>query len=199
MAWQPDYITLAEAKTFMGDSTTGHDADIAVAITTASSLINDHCNRQFGKVAAAEARLYTAWPDLHRGVWVVDVDDFMTTANLVVTVGGTATTTFTKEPVNAAAEGKPWTRLTFDAATASAVPTGADFEVSATAVWGWTAVPVPVTQAARLQVSRLVNRRLSPYGISGSPDMGGELRLLARVDPDVAVSLRGFVRPRMAA
>jgi hypothetical protein len=199
VAWAPDYITLAEAKAYAVDGTTGSDADIAVAITAASRSIDDYCNRQFGKVAAAEERFYTPWPDLDRGVWVVDTDDFMTTTGLVVKVDGDATIQFRKEPVNAAAESKPWTRITIDPATASIVPVGTDFEVSVTAVWGWTTVPVAVTAAARLQFNRINKRRLSPHGIAGSPELGTELRFLARVDPDVAVSLRGYVRPRAVA
>jgi len=60
--------------------------------------------------------------------------------------------------------------------------------------WGWSAVPVPVKEATYLQASRFHSRRDSPYGIAGSPDQGSELRLLSRVDPDVAVSLSDFVR-----
>jgi hypothetical protein len=100
--------------------------------------------------------------------------------------------------VNAAAEGKPWTRLLVDADSA-VVPTGAEYEVAATVIWGWTAFPKAVTLAARLQASRFHSRRDSPYGVAGSPDTGSEMRLLARVDPDVGVSLRGLVRPRAVA
>lgn len=199
MAWAPDYLTLDDAKTFADNTKGTHDADISVAITAASRSIDDYCNRQFGKVAAAEERLYTAWPDLDRGVWVVDIDDLMTVTNLVVTVAGTVTTTFRKEPVNAAAESKPWTRLTFDPAAASIVPTGVDFEVSVTGIWGWSSVPVAVTQAARLQVNRFVKRRVAPFGVAGATDDGSPLRLLSRLDPDVQVALRGYVRPRCVA
>ena len=39
-----------------------------------------------------------------------------------------------------------------------------------------------------------IHRKGSPYGIAGSPDLGSELRLLAKLDADVAVLLRSFVR-----
>lgn len=198
MGLYPDYITLADGQAYVEDTTGTHDADIAAAITTASRSIDDFTNRQFGKADSASERLYTAWPDLDRGLWVVDVFDFMTTTNLVVMVGNTVTTDFRKEPINAASDGKPWTRLTFDPA-ASVVPRGTEYEVSVTAIWGWTSVPVAVTQACRLQMSRLLKRKESPYGVAGSPELGSEMRLLSRVDPDVAVSLRGYVRPRGVA
>lgn len=198
MAWAPDYITVQEFKDFLditgGDSV--DDIELAVAITAASRAIDDYCNRQFGQVAVAEERLYTAWPDYQRGVWCVDIDDLMTTTNLVVELDGTATTDFTKEPVNAASKSMPWTRLTVNPVTASLSPTGADFEVSVTAIWGWSAVPNAVKQATLFQANRFQHRRSSPFGIAGSPDQGSELRLLSRVDPDVGVSLRGYVRPR---
>jgi hypothetical protein len=60
-------------------------------------------------------------------------------------------------------------------------------------------VPSAVKLATRLQASRFMARRDSPYGVAGSPDAGSEIRLLSRVDPDVAVALRGFSRPRRAA
>jgi len=197
MAWAPDYITLTELKNYQRIGDTADDVELAVAITAASRAIDNHTNRQFGKVAAAEERFYTARPDYDRGRWVVDVDDFMSVAGLAVTVDGVAalTTDFVKEPVNAAAEGKPWTRLAFET-DASVLPTGMDHEVGVTLPWGWTAVPVAVKNASYLQSSRFAARRDSPYGIAGSPDTGSEMRLLSRVDPDVGVSLRSYVRPR---
>lgn len=199
MVWKPDYATEDEAKSWVRVPVTDvlDDAELAVIVTTASRAIDDHCNRQFGKTAGAETRLYTAWFDDERWCWCVDVDDFQTAVGLVVTVGGVVTTAYTKEPVNAPAEGMPWTMLTFDAHTAAVVPTGADYEVSVTAnPFGWTAVPRQVTLAARLQISRFNIRRDSPYGLAQTGD--SPLRLLSKLDPDVAVALRGLQRPRLA-
>jgi hypothetical protein len=196
MAWAPDYVTLAAQKTYTRIGDAVDDADLAVAITAASRAIDDHCNRQFGQVAAPELRRYTARPDYDRGVWVVDIDDLDDATGLTVTIGGVAVTPYTLEPVNAVLEGKVWTRLVVDP-TSAVLPTGAENELSITVKWGWTTVPVPVALAARLQTDRFAARRDSPYGVAGSPDQGGsELRLLARVDPDVGVSLRGYRRPR---
>lgn len=52
--------------------------------------------------------------------------------------------------------------------------------------------PSPIRQATLLQASRLFVRKNSPYGIAGSPDMGSELRLLAKLDPDVEVLVRPY-------
>lgn len=189
MAWAPDYCTAAELKAFVRVDDTVDDAQVALAVTSASRAVDDYCGRQFGVVTAAEARTYRPWPDYVRGRYVASVDDLQTTDDLVVEVNGTAVTDYDLEPVNAAAKGRPWTML--------ALPRGSSgCDVVVTAVWGWTAVPVAVKEATLLQGSRLISRRDSPYGVAGSPDQGSELRLLARVDPDVAVALRGYRRMR---
>jgi hypothetical protein len=199
MAWAPDYVTLAVQRKFVGiadPNDTADDSDIADAITAASRAIDDHCNRQFGKVAAPEARRYTAWPNYERGVWVVDIDDLDDVTGFVVTIDSVAVTTYTLEPVNAVVKGKVWERLVIDPATSSVLPTGVANEIAATASWGWSTTPVPVRNASKLQGSRFFIRRQSPYGIAGSPDSGSEMRLLSRVDPDVGVSLRRYRRTR---
>jgi hypothetical protein len=195
MAWAPDYVTLPALKTYLRIGDTVDDADLAIDITAASRAIDDHCNRQFGKVVAAEARVYTPRPDYERGVWVVDIDDLDDVTGLAVLVGGSAVTSYTLEPVNAVVKGKVWTRLIIST-DSSIQPTGEDNEAAITAKWGWTTSPVSVGHAARLQASRFHARRGSPYGVAGSPDQGSEMRLLARVDPDVGVSLRGYRRER---
>lgn len=198
MAWKPDYITVEALRNFMRIDDTDDDVELAVAITAASRAIDKHCNRQFGKVAAAQERWYTARPDYETGRWVVDIDDLQDLTNLAVTVNGVALDDdyFVLEPVNAAEEGKPYTRLAV-LRDAPVQPTGAPNEVAVTARWGWNAIPSSVVQASYLQSSRFHSRRNSPYGIAGSPDDGSEMRLLSRVDPDVAVSL-GDVRRRRA-
>lgn len=207
MAWAPDYVALTAVaptpslKSYLvhgGITDVVDDTELAMFITASSRAIDDHCNRQFGVLAAPQLRTYKAWPDYDRGQWVVDIDDLMTAAGLVVDVAGVVTTEFTKEPVNAAAETRPWTRLAFDRTAAVRPTVDNNYAVNVTATFGWTAIPVSVIQATLLQCSRFNARRDSPYGIAGSPDQGSELRLLAKLDPDVAVSLRGFVRPRRA-
>ena len=196
MAWKPDYITAEQLKNYRNIDDATDDFVYAAAVTTASRAIDDHCNRQFGKTDGPQQRAYTAWYDYDEARWVVDIDDLQDATGLVVTVAGTAITVYTLAPINAVLDGKAWTQLIVGK-TAEAQPCGTRGEVLITAdVWGWTAFPVPVVNAAYLQGSRFVTRRKSPYGIAGSPDTGSELRLLSRVDPDVGVSLRGLRRTR---
>jgi len=200
MAWAPDYITTAELKAFLRISDTDDDVQLAVAITAASRAIDRCTNRQFGKTAGAEERQYTARWDRRRGRWIVAIDDLMSTTGFAVTTvdeDGTLTGTITAydlEPRDADLKGKPWEAIVVRS-TSAVVPTGRPFEMAVTGnPWGWSSTPTAVKQAAYLQSSRFHARRDSPYGIAGSPDAGSELRLLARVDPDVAVSLGPYVR-----
>lgn len=215
MAWAPDYATTADLETFMKVPDNADAAVEARAITTASRLVDKATNRQFGKVASAEDRFYDAQWDKKAMRWYVEVDDIMgDTSDLTVFAdydgsGNYATqiTGFRLMSLNASQKGKPWTEIQF--------PTSASFGVSVelvpywinntavssrsvkvhTSAWGWTATPVPIVEATLLQASRLTQRRNSPFGIAGSPQTGSELRLLAKLDPDVEVSVRPFWRP----
>jgi hypothetical protein len=194
MAWAPDYCTIPELKAYVGLDDTIDDVVMVSAISAASRVIDHATNRQFGKVAAPETRTYRARPDYELGRWMVDVDDYQT-APTAVTVDAGTVTTYVKEPYNAVQRGRPWTRITFTA-DSEFTPDSHPHEVVVTALWGWTTVPEPVKQACLLQASRLFVRRHSPFGVAGSPDMGSEVRLLARADPDVAVTLQDFKRLR---
>jgi uncharacterized phiE125 gp8 family phage protein len=199
MAWAPDYVTTAELRSYLRISDSADDTQLAYAITAASRAIDQDTGRQFGVVGSAEERFYTARWNKWRCRWLVDIDDLMSTTNFDAQVQDTdgvdvgQINDYFLEPRNAAAAGRPWTLLTVKP-DSSFKPTGRTDEVAITALWGWTAVPTAVKQATLLQASRLFARRDSPYGIAGSPDTGSELRLLARLDVDVAVALRPYRR-----
>jgi hypothetical protein len=80
-----------------------------------------------------------------------------------------------------------------DPATFVIMP-GPSTAVAVTARWGWPSVPFPVEQAALQQAVRLFARRSSPFGVAGSPELGSELRLLSRLDPDVEMLLGPYRR-----
>jgi hypothetical protein len=193
VAWAPDYVTEDELASYLRIADPLDDPQLALAIAGASRAIDQATNRQFGRVDAPEVRTYRARPDYELGRWVVDIDDTQE-APTAVEVDGTAVASFALEPRNAAQEGRAWTRLVFTG-DSEATPC-ASSDVAVTARWGWTAVPATIQQACLLQASRLHKRRDAPFGVAGSPDMGSELRLLAKVDPDVEVMLRAYRRPR---
>lgn len=200
MAWAPDYTTPTLLKAFMRVPDAADDVLIAAAITAASRAIDDATHRQFGATASVQARYYTARWDRARCRWVVPIDDLMTVSGLLVAVDtddsgsyGDLVDEYAAQPVNAAAKGRPWTRFVVHPDSA-VQPVARENAVEVTATWGWTAVPGPIATACQMQASRLVSRRDSPYGIAGSPETGSELRLLAKLDPDVAVLVRPYVR-----
>ncbi|HEV2784693.1 MAG TPA: hypothetical protein VGX25_35360 [Actinophytocola sp.] len=208
MPWAPDYVNLDDYLEYLRVQEIAVEDDTVLPgnITAAARAIDRHCNRQFGKVAAPEARYYTARWSKSKCGWRIWVDDFQTVAGLAVALdlagdGSYATTVdladVVKLPHNAAQEDKPWESLLLRGTSATR-PTGATGEVRVTVQWGWSAIPVTATEANKLQASRLTARRTAPFGIAGSPESGTELRLLAKVDPDVAVMLEGYRRRRWA-
>jgi hypothetical protein len=199
MTWASDYATLAEGRDHLritDAADTADDAEIGVAITAASRAIDKAAGRQFGILASATARLYTAVYDKTLTRYVVSVDDFQTVTGLVVKtdldrdgVYETTLTDFIKLPLNAAGRGVPWNELVIADSCARHV---GGMEV--TALFGWTAVPTPIKQATLLQMARIVKRRDAPFGVTGSPDMDNQTRLLARIDPDVQVLVNLYRR-----
>jgi hypothetical protein len=180
VAWEPDYVTLAEAKTYLNIADTNDDSLIAMWITTASRAVDTFCHRQFGQVDIAEARTYNAVWDRYFGAYAVEIDDVMDLTGAVVTKTDlTVITDYDLEPVNAPQKGKPYERIL--------TSTGGAFII--TALWGWTEVPTPVRNATLIQMARLAARRDSPFGVAGSPSEGSEVRLLATLDPDLKTSL----------
>jgi hypothetical protein len=182
MAWKPDYITVGQLKAYRKITDTEDDAELAAAVTAASRAIDTFCGRQFGKVDTPEERFYEAKYDRHRGIYVVQIDDLATVEGTLM--NGEELDPANLYPRNAVAKGKVWEELRVESAG----------EVGIVAPWGWPAFPSGVPFAARLQASRFVMRRDSPFGVVGSPNDGSELRLLSKVDPDVAVSLAGYRR-----
>ena len=200
MVWQPDYVTVEELRGFLRITDTEDDAELTLAIAAASRAVDTHCHRQFGLLTGPEARYYTARWSRELGRWYVDIDDLMTTVGLVVNADLADDGTYTDlidelalRPVNAAAKARPWTRIVVHP-TSAHHPNGRDAAVEVVARFGWTTVPTEVKEAALLQASRFGARRDSPYGVAGSPELGSEVRLARRVDPDVAVSLTGVIR-----
>lgn len=201
MAWQPDYTTLADLKSYLRLNDTEDDAELAFAITAASRAIDHATNRQFGNVSPVEARIYSARWDRSWCRWVIDVDDVHSTTGLTVLVDDdddqvfdVSITDFRMAPVNEDNKGRPWTQIVIGSDSAN-VPTKARDTVQVTALWGWAAVPVTIEAATLIQAERFFYRREAPFGIAGSPSVGSEMRLLAQVDPDVAVMVRSFRRP----
>lgn len=205
MPWAPSYSSLANLKAAVGISDTADDTLLEAARASASRAIDHHTGRQFGVLAIAAPRYYGVFASPLQLRRFIEIDDLMTTTDLVVktdTAGdGTFATTlvlstdYRLAPPNAAADGFSWTLVQL--APRVTVPSGLDYPDRAfevTAKWGWTAVPAVVDQACLIQASRFFVRKNAPFGIAGSPELGSEMRLLAKLDPDVQALLAPVVR-----
>jgi hypothetical protein len=171
---------------------TGDAADIAEdtntytpAVTAASRVIDTAAGRQFGAATIAD-RKYKPWYSTSAAAYFIDIDDMDNSTGMTATTasGTVVTTSVVLYPLNAAAKGRPWTMMKVTSAEV----------VTVHAIFGWTAVPATIVQATLLQASRLVKRRDAPFGVAGSPEMGSEIRLLAKLDPDVEVMIRPYRR-----
>jgi gp6-like head-tail connector protein len=201
MAWEPDYVTLAEAKNELRIDDTIDDTTIQRKITAASRAIDLFCGRQFGQVAVAEDRYYTPWYDEDLRRWVAEIDDLMdlTGFTLAVDVGDDETfdemiavTNYVLRPRNAVVKNRPYTQLAL--LSRATAPMLRPDSVRGHGKWGWSAIPTTIAEATLLQVSRLLWRRDAPAGVAGSPESGSEVRLLARLDPDVEVMIKEYRR-----
>jgi hypothetical protein len=197
MAWAPDYVTAANLDSYLEIADTVDDTLLAGWATASSRAVDNWANRQFGQVAAAVARTYrqAPWYNQRSGLWELQIDDVQDLTGMTVNGVAFASSGATLLPDNALLEGKPYTRIAFSGQPVQPTP-GSTVTTVIVAKWGWTAVPAAVPMACRLQAARWNFRRNSPGGLAGSPENGSEVRLLAKLDPDVAVVLAGLGRPR---
>lgn len=188
--WAPDYITAADIAAYLRVDDTDDDELFALWATASSRAVDRRTNRQFGKVAAAETRTYRrpAYYSPQYGVWIVEIDDLRDLTGFTVNGVAYASSGATLLPDNAAFTAYPYTALAFtDQPTAP---------LDAHGLWGWDGIPAQVLGACRLQSARWNFRRDAPAGVAGSPESGSEVRLLSRLDPDVATMLTGLSRRR---
>jgi hypothetical protein len=208
MPWAPDYATVDELREFVRIDDVADDMIIEAALAASSRMIDYACDpridhfRQFGRTATVEDRYFTVsrrgYDTPVRGQWVAVVDDIATAVGLVVAVDPAGTGSYnpvtgtTLLPRNAVSYGRPATAVLF---AGSSLPTPATFAdaVKITATWGWPSVPTAIHEACMIQTSRLLSRRDAPFGVAGSPETGTEIRLLARLDPDVEAMTRPYV------
>jgi hypothetical protein len=220
MAWKPSYATLDQMRDWLrirGEDDTDDDDLLTLKLGASSRAVDTATGRQFGKVASAQTRTYPLRWSRTLGRHVADMDDLMDLTGLAVTIegvaGGADTTVdsdhYKLRPRNAVADLMAYTYIVIsNSVPGCGCPAGYFSggrnclrELSMTAPWGWDAAiggwdtyPEPVVEATLLQASRLNIRRDSPYGIAGGSDSGTEMRLLERLDPDIAPIIADYVR-----
>lgn len=194
MAWAPSYVETAELRSYRRIQGAGDNVELDLAISSASRAIDEATGRQFGKTDTVETRTYEAgWSD-RLGLYVVEIDDVHTITGLVVTVSGAPVTAgnYRLYPLDADKRGRPWERLALKTVTPDPLGCGLGL-VTVAATFGWTAIPTTIKNACLLEASRFFADRSAPFGVAGSPELGNELRLLAKVHPDVEVMLTPYM------
>lgn len=193
-----DYATVSEFRNYtgMGTATAGtaffDDTLIQLALDTAAVAINQFCSRDFSEAGTVASDRYLTADEDER---YMRVPDFTGTLTLATDMDGDGTyelsvTDFSVVTRNN--ESVPWQEVRWgQTAIFSEAPDG----IKATATWGWSAVPTPVSLACLIQASRFYKRREAPFGSWGSSDMGagGVLPWKTTLDPDVQIMLQPYV------
>jgi hypothetical protein len=200
VAWKPDYVTAQNVADYLRVDDTVDNTQFATWATASSRAVDAATNRQFGQLAAPAARVYRRPPsyDPTTGLWLLEIDDVQDATGLLVNGVAYASSGALLLPDNAPGDGLPWERIGLSATPTMPGP-GAPQLYTITAKFGWTAVPTQVPEACKLQCARWNARRDSPFGVAGSPEDGSQIRLLARLDPDVVKMLAGLSRRRKVA
>ena len=208
MALVNSYATRNQVKAALriGTADTQDDELLDNCAGAASRLIDGYANRAFWVVGTATSRVFSAGSD-----FVCQVDDMSSTA---ITVRSSqqanqifdtiwTTSDYQLEPINGIQDGLtvPYTRIR--AIGDYLWPTlntnfGEEALVQVTALWGWPAVPEPITQATIIQASRIFKRYDSPLGVAGFGDLG-VMRVSRALDPDVMQLVEPYRKMRMFA
>ena len=200
MAITNGYATLAQVKAGLRITDSVDDTLLEMAVESASRAIDSYCNRVFYSTGTAVIRYYSPVDS-----YLCDIDDLVSLTSLFTNSDETQSSYNIQwtsedgqlEPLNGLADGQPtpFTRIraigdyTFQTLNGEA-------SVKVTGVFGYSAVPIAITQATVIQASRIYKRLDSPLGIiSGEL---GTMRVGTRLDPDVAQLVDGFRKVRMA-
>lgn len=200
----PVYVQLEEFKsTLTLSGTTFANEDIRAALKSASRGIEQACGRRFYADAdATQVRYYTP-----SDPWVLEVDDLVTITTLKTDDGGdgtfentwTVNTDYTREPLNASSDNRPYTRLCVHPNGNYLFPTSFPRSVELTGKFGWPSVPAEIEQATFILSHRLLKRaREVPFGISGIGLDGSVVRIMAS-DPDVLALIQPYIKTVMVA
>lgn len=201
MALGDPYATLAQLKTRLNISDTNDDTALTSALAAASRAIEGYCGRQFNDAGSASARVY--YPD---DLVTVTVDDFSTTAGLIVAAdysnAGTYSTVISAsnyqlEPLNNVFDGTPgwpYYRIRAIQTWYPLLIASVGFPRTAiqiTAQWGWSAVPNPVVEACLMLAEETFKMKDAPFGVAGFSNYGA---VRVRDNPKVDSLLARYMR-----
>jgi hypothetical protein len=201
MAITNGYTTLAAVRYHLGftnASDTSADTYIEAVVEAASREIDEYCNRRFYVSTSDEERYFTAmdhdicFTDDIQSITSIEIDDDDDRTYAVEL----ASTDYDAYPINYALSGSPILWL-------ETAP-NADYNfpkvakgIKITGKFGYCAianVPRQVSEACIIQAVRLFKRgKEAPFGVVGASDMGQSI-VISKLDPDVEMLLKPFVR-----
>jgi len=191
------YATLAQFKAAVGITDSTDDTALQNVLDATDTLIDLYCDRKTGFGTATETRYYSA--DAYDYVLTDDLVS-VTTLTTDDLADGTYSTTWTAgtdyqlTPKNYALDGWPYTGISRSAKWTKNFPKSVFLGVKVVGVFGFPAVPAAVTQAAIIQAGAVWNSRTAPFGVIGSADLGGILRMSRALHPESALILEPYRR-----
>lgn len=198
MAITNGYATLVQVKAALRISDSVDDSLLEMAVESASRAIDGHAARYFYSTGTA-TRYYAA-----EDSFITQIDDISSTALTLQTSAsgdGIFDTTwavgdYQLEPLNGNVDGLavPYTRIRAVENYLFPVEEGQAL-VKVTGVFGWSSVPIAITQACIIQASRIFKRLDSPLGVAGFGDLGA-ISVTRDIDPDVAQLVAPYRRMR---
>jgi hypothetical protein len=189
------YATLAEFKAAVGITDSTDDAALQSVLDATDTLIDLYCDRKTGFGTATETRYYTAedyeyvLTDDLVSITTLQTDD---DANGTYETTWTAGTDYVLAPVNAALDGFPYTEIDTSVSWPRNFPKDVYIGVKVVGVFGFPSVPAAVKQAEIIQAGAVWNSRTAPFGVIGSADLGGILRMSRALHPEAALILEPY-------
>lgn len=172
------------------------DVRIDLAVTAATQMIQQYCQRQFTTDDSASARVFV--PESY---YLAFTEDFYTTTGLIVQtdpgLDGSWSQTWTTddyqlEPSNQETYGEAWPYHTIRTIGSLWFPQDyGRVTLKVTAKWGWSAVPSAVKQAAILQAITIFKSADAPFGATPFADTG-ILRLRSALHPTAAALVQNY-------
>jgi hypothetical protein len=189
------YASLSEFKAAVGITDSTDDTALQSVLDATDTLIDLYCDRKTGFGTASETRFYTA-----EDYEYVLTDDLVSVTTLQTDddANGTYETTWTSgtdyvlAPRNAALDGFPYTEIDTSVTWPRNFPKDVYLGVRVVGVFGFPSVPAAVKQAEIIQAGAVWNSRTAPFGVIGSADLGGILRMSRALHPEAALILEPY-------
>lgn len=189
------YASLSQFKAAVGITDNTDDAALQNVLDATDTLIDLYCDRKTGFGTASETRYYTAedyqyvLTDDLVSVTTLQTDD---DANGTYETTWTSGTDFVLAPRNAALDGFPYTEIDTSVTWPRNFPKDVYLGVKVTGVFGFPSVPSAVTQAEIIQANAVWSSRTAAFGVIGSADLGGLLRMSRALHPEAALILEPY-------